>query len=59
MSSENPTVDVRKGEELDAGAVDAALKSVLPDLKGVWYYVDRHLVPSRNRAMICTANIGL
>jgi len=34
MSSENPTVDVRKGEELDAGAVDAALKSVLPDLKG-------------------------
>ena len=34
MSSENPTVDVRKGEELDIDAVDAVLKKTLPDLKG-------------------------
>ena len=34
MSSENPTVEVRKGEELDIAAVDAALKSVEPNLKG-------------------------
>lgn len=34
MTSENPTVTVRKGEELDIGAVHVALKSVLPDLKG-------------------------
>jgi len=34
MGSENPTVDVRKGEELDIAAVDAVLKAALPDLKG-------------------------
>jgi aminoglycoside phosphotransferase (APT) family kinase protein len=34
MSSENPTVEVRKGEELDIAAVDAVLKAALPDLKG-------------------------
>jgi len=34
MSSENPTVDVRRGEELDAAAIDAVLKTVIPDLKG-------------------------
>jgi len=34
MSGENQTVEVRKGEELDIAAVDAVLKSVLPDLKG-------------------------
>ena len=34
MSSENPTVDVRKGEELDIAAVDAVLKAALADLKG-------------------------
>ena len=34
MSSENPTVEVRKGEELDIPAVDAVLKAALPDLKG-------------------------
>jgi len=34
MSSENPTVEVRKGEELNIDAVDKVLKSVLPDLKG-------------------------
>jgi len=34
MSGENQTVEVRKGEELDVAAVDAVLKSVLPDLKG-------------------------
>ena len=34
MSSENPTVDVRKGEELDIAAVDAVLKDAVPNLKG-------------------------
>ena len=34
MSSENPTVEVRKGEELDIAAVDAALKDVVPGLEG-------------------------
>lgn len=34
MSSENPTVEVRTGEELDVDSVDRALKAVLPDLNG-------------------------
>ncbi len=34
MGSENPTVDVRKGEELNIGAVDSILKELLPGLKG-------------------------
>ncbi|RKQ71331.1 aminoglycoside phosphotransferase (APT) family kinase protein [Litorimonas taeanensis] len=34
MSAENLTVDVRKGEELNIAAVEAALKTVLPDLSG-------------------------
>jgi aminoglycoside phosphotransferase (APT) family kinase protein len=35
MSAEsNPTVAVRKGEELNAAAVDAILKDLLPDLMG-------------------------
>ena len=34
MSSENPTVDVRKGEELDIAAIDAVLKNAIPSLKG-------------------------
>ena len=34
MSSENPTVDVRKGEELDIAAVDAVLKEAVPGLTG-------------------------
>jgi len=34
MSGENPTVEVRKGEELNIEAVDAILKELLPDLKG-------------------------
>ena len=34
MSSENPTVEVRKGEELDIAAIDAVLKAALPDLAG-------------------------
>jgi len=34
MSSENPTVDVRKGEELDIDAVDDVLKTAIPDLTG-------------------------
>ena len=34
MSSANPTVQVRKGEELDVAAVDAALKSAVPQLLG-------------------------
>lgn len=34
MSSENPTIDIRKGEELDIEAVDAVLKTEIPDLKG-------------------------
>ena len=34
MSSENPTVEVRKGEELDIDAVDAVLKQAIPDLIG-------------------------
>lgn len=32
--SENPTVDVRKGEELDVEAVDAVLKSAVPGVDG-------------------------
>lgn len=34
MSSENPTVEVRKGEELDIAQVDAVLKVALPGLSG-------------------------
>jgi len=34
MSSENPTIDIRKGEELDIAAVDKALKSAMPELEG-------------------------
>lgn len=34
MAAVNPTVDVRKGEELDIAAVDAALKAHMPDLSG-------------------------
>ena len=34
MSSENPTVEVRKGEELDIDAVDAVLKQAIPSLTG-------------------------
>lgn len=34
MSSENPTVDVRKGEELDIRAIDTVLKAALPSLTG-------------------------
>ncbi len=34
MSSENPTVEVRKGEELDIAAVDAALKGAVSGLSG-------------------------
>ena len=34
MNSENPTVEVRKGEELDIAAVDAALKEVVDGLSG-------------------------
>ncbi len=34
MSSENPTVQVRSGEELDISAVDAVLKAAHPDLRG-------------------------
>ena len=34
MSSENPTVEVRKGEELDIVAVDAVLKEAVPGLTG-------------------------
>ena len=34
MSKANPTVEVRKGEELDIQAVDAELKKALPELSG-------------------------
>jgi aminoglycoside phosphotransferase (APT) family kinase protein len=34
MAEINPTVEVRKGEELDIDAIDAVLKKALPDLKG-------------------------
>lgn len=34
MTSENPTVPVRKGEELDIKALDAVLKSAVPGLEG-------------------------
>jgi len=34
MSSENPTVEVRKGEELDIAQIDALLKAALPGLSG-------------------------
>jgi len=34
MNSENPTVEVRKGEELDIPQVDAVLKVALPGLTG-------------------------
>jgi len=34
VSSENLTVEVRKGEELNVSAVDAELKKLLPNLKG-------------------------
>ncbi len=34
MSSENPTVEVRKGEELDIAAVDVALKDSVSGLSG-------------------------
>ncbi len=34
MSSENPTVAVRAGEELDIQAIDVALKKALPELSG-------------------------
>ena len=30
----NPTIDVRSGEELDVDAVDAVLKTAIPDLVG-------------------------
>ncbi|MGJ8563283.1 MAG: phosphotransferase family protein [Alphaproteobacteria bacterium] len=35
MSGDNPTIDVRKGEELDVQAIDAALKSAVPGLSGM------------------------
>jgi len=34
MSSQNPTIDIREGEELDLAAVDTALKSAIPGLSG-------------------------
>jgi aminoglycoside phosphotransferase (APT) family kinase protein len=34
MSSENPTIDIRKGEELDLAAVDAVLKASIDSLSG-------------------------
>lgn len=34
MADINPTVEVRKGEELDINAIDAVLKKALPELKG-------------------------
>jgi aminoglycoside phosphotransferase (APT) family kinase protein len=34
MSSENPTIDIREGEELDVAAVDAVLKAEIPGLTG-------------------------
>ncbi len=34
MSSENPTVDVRSGEEIDMAAIDAVLKDAVPGLTG-------------------------
>jgi len=34
MADINPTVEVRKGEELDIDAIDAVLKKALPDLEG-------------------------
>lgn len=34
MSGDNKTVEVRKGEELDIAAVDAVLKSAIPNLSG-------------------------
>ena len=34
MSSENPTIDVRKGEELDISAIDRVLKEAMPGLEG-------------------------
>ena len=34
MSSENPTVEVRRGEELDIAAVDTVLKEAVPGLTG-------------------------
>lgn len=34
MSSENPTIEIREGEELDLAAVDAALKAEVPGLSG-------------------------
>lgn len=34
MLNDNPTIDVREGEELDAAAVDACLKARIPGLEG-------------------------
>lgn len=34
MSSENPVVEVRSGEEFNLDAVDSILKNVIPGLRG-------------------------